>query len=182
MQRALLPAAEQQLQLRHRQLQYLLHTCPVMLLPPPGAEEQGEEEQEEREAERRARQAQQQQQLEERLAAERQQAEAEVRQLADCIACAAAEEAAGSSTREPLALRLAARALPALQAWAAPPQLQALLQACLRQAAAAGSAGLGTEQQQLCRQVLLGGELLEQPGLAALLPAAAAAEQAASLR
>ncbi len=181
---ALLHAAEQQLQLRHRQLQYMVHICPVTLLPPPGAEGQEEEEAEEGEAAQRAQQAQQarQQQLELRLAAERQQAESELQQLAGFIASAAAEEAADSSLRKPAALLLAARSLPVLQAWAAPLLLQTLLQACLRQAVTDGSAGLHKERQRLCRQLLLGGDLLEQPRLAALLPAAAAAEQASVLR
>lgn len=181
---ALLHAAEQQLQLRHRQLQYTVHTCPVTLLPPQGAEGQEDEEAEEGEAAQRAQQEQQarQQQLELRLAAERRQAESELQQLAGFIASAAAEEAADSSPRKPAALLLAARSLSVLQAWAVPPLLQSLLQACLRQAAVAGSAGLHKERQRLCRQLLVGGELLEQPRLATLLPAAAAAEQASSLR
>ena len=36
LQLVLLQAAEQQLQVRHRQLQYLTHTCPVTLLQGPG--------------------------------------------------------------------------------------------------------------------------------------------------
>lgn len=178
----LLSAAEQQLQLRHQQLQYLVHTCPVTLLPAPGTEEgqQAQPEEEEEEVQRQARQARQQRQ-EQRLAAQRLQAETDLGKLADFLVSAADDEAARPAF-VPATLQLAARTLPVLQSWAAPPLLQALLQACLRQAATAGAAGTHTEHQRLCRQLLLGGDLLEQPRLAALLPAAAAAELAAALR
>lgn len=106
----------------------------------------------------------------------------------------AATGGSGSNGVATLQLQLAAQALPVLQQWAGQAQLQSLLQACLRQAAGPAvtdtdSMGDGTgpppseqQRQRMCRQLLLRGDLLEQRRLAALLPAAAAAELGALLR
>lgn len=157
---ALLQAAEQRLQVLQQQQRYLTLTCPVTLLPGPGAEVQT--------------------QPAARQAGSVHAIESELRQLAGPLVQAAAEQAeSDSSSGSADVLQLAAGALPVLQEWAAPAALQRLLQACLRQA---GSGSGGSAVQQLCRRLLLDGELLEQRALAAALPAAAAAELGATLR
>jgi hypothetical protein len=170
---ALLQAAEQRLQVLHQRRQYLVHTCPVTLLPAEGAEELPAQQQ-------AAGMEQEAQQV---------LLESELRQLATALVAAAAAEASGSpangsssgSSSGSGALQLVVGALPQLQEWAAPQQLQALLQACLRHAAA-GSGASSEQQQGLCRQLLLGGDVLEHRQLAALLPAVAAAELSAAFR
>ena len=171
---ALLQAAEQRLQVLHQRRQYLVHTCPVTLLPAEGAEELPAQQQ-------AAGKEQEVQQA---------QLEAELRQLATALVAAAAAEASTSPANSSSssgsgsgALQLVVAALPQLQEWAAPHQLQALLQACLRHAAAGSGTGTSEEQRRLCRQLLLGGgDVMEHRQLAALLPAAAAAELSATLR
>ena len=166
----LLQAAEQRLQVLHQRRQYLVHTCPVTLLPAEGAEELPA----------------QQQVAGKEQEAQQVQLESELRQLATALVAAAAAEAssspANSSSSDSSALQLVVGALPQLQEWAPPQQLQALLQACLRHAAAGSGAGASEEQQGLSRQLLLGGDVLEHRQLAALLPAAAAAELSTALR
>ena len=167
----LLQAAEQRLQVLHQRRQYLVHTCPVTLLPAEGAEELPAQQQ-------AAGKEQEAQQV---------QLESELRQLATALVAAAAAEASSSpanssSSSDSSALQLVVGALPQLQEWAPPQQLQALLQACLRHAAAGSGAGASEEQQGLSRQLLLGGDVLEHRQLAALLPAAAAAELSTALR
>lgn len=176
---ALLQAAEQRLAVLHTRHQYLTHTCPVTLLP--SAQEQADQP-----ANGQA-QPQAQQQQEE----ERERVVSELQQLATCIAAAASKDAAGGSNNSSsscAAMQVAVRVLPLVQEWSAEAPLLALLQASLRQAAAlvASSAdgdGHNTLQhQQLCRQLLLGGELLEQRRLVVLLPAAVAVELGTALR
>lgn len=173
LRQALMRAAEQRLLMLHQQQRYLARTCPITLLPEPGAEPSDQELEQQAQA-----QAQQQQQ------GQLEEVEGELRQLATTLVEAAGEEAAapgnagGSSSGA--TLQLAASSLAVLQEWAAPMQLQQLLQACLHQAASSGSGGSGAARW--CRLLLLGGELLEQRQLAALLPAAAAAVLGATLR
>ena len=152
LRQALLHAAEQRVCVLHQQQRYLTRTCPVALLPEPGTE-----------------QAQQQLQA----------VEAELQQLAGVLATAVAEAAAAADGSMLEALQLAAGVLPILQEWAPPAPVQQLLQACLRHAAAGGAS---SQSAQLCRSLLLSDDLVEQRQLAALLPAAAAAELGAALR
>lgn len=165
MRQALLQAAEQRVAVLHQQQRYLTRTCPVTLLPEPGTEQ----------AEQQAAQALQAQQAQQQLQA----VEGELRTLAEVLASAAAHAAATADGSTLEALQLAAGLLPILQEWAPPAPLQQLLQACLRQAAASGPSSPAT---QLRCSLLLSEDLLEQRQLAALLPAAAAAELGAALR
>ncbi len=166
LRQALLHAAEQRVCVLHQQQRYLTRTCPVALLPEPGTEQAQQQ---------AAQQARQEQQAQQQLQA----VEAELQQLAGVLATAVAEAAAAADGSMLEALQLAAGVLPILQEWAPPAPVQQLLQACLRHAAAGGAS---SQSAQLCRSLLLSDDLVEQRQLAALLPAAAAAELGAALR
>lgn len=156
----LLQAAQQRVHVLHQRQRYLTRTCPVTLLPAPGGEADSQQ---------TIAQERPPQQSELELEA----TERELRKLAGAIVAAAVDAPAAADAEA--VVQLAVGALPALQDWAPSAQLQQLLQSCLRQAA-------GDGKQRLSRRLLLDGELLEQQQLAALLPAAAAAGLAASLR
>lgn len=172
LQTALLLAAVQRAGVLHQRWQHLLRTCPVTLLP--GAEEHADQEAAERQPTANCGDSMQ----EEQQQRQRQQVESELRVLASFIAAAAAAEAggaaAGPDNKECAGLATALESLQIVQQWAEEAHLQQLLQACLR--SAADASGAAERRRGLCRSLLLHSDLLEHHRLAALLPAAAAAE------
>ena len=207
----LLRAAEQRLQVLHQQQLYQQHLCPVLLLPARGEVERpgtsvGTDPKQHTTHGSLGRvvgQADTQQELR-ALATALTEAAAAAAAAAGSTAASSAGSSDGRGAEGSLpadsahvaALQLAVESTAMLQQWASQPALLHLLCGCFQQALGpaadlhvAGPQALSqpegpqqqVQQQQLCLQLLLHPDLLEWPGLRAVLPAAAAMELLALL-